>query len=639
MQRFPANSSFLLRYSFALLSVAVAVAVRHALTPIVGPSAAPFAVTTAAVMLSAWFAGTGPAAVAATVGLAAVDWFFLKPSDRSQNYANIIHLVTYFVVTGSVLLMSAAYRRSSSRYAAELRRREETERGLLQEQDALREAEEKFRAVAETSSSAILIHDGVRVLYVNRASEELFGCPRDEVTAGDMWQLVHPEYRQAIKERAAARLRGDQAPNRSEFKIVTKSGEERWVEVGARVISFERKPCILANLFDITDRKRIEDTLRNREEHYRAAIDAGKIGTWEWDLIQDKIVVSSNWYPLTSTFDRVYEFTDGEKGVPFIKFGPWRESLHEDDRPRVDAAIKSALERDTKYEVEYRVRLKGISEFRWLASSGRVVRDHAGTPFRMIGAAMDITERRRAEEALLKSEKLAAAGRLAASIAHEVNNPLEAVMNLIFLARTTGEANAEGVRLLTLAEEELKRAAHITKQTLGFYRDSTFPTRFNVARLIDDVLSFYARRIGAMRVQVRKKYVEPAQMQGMNGEIRQAVSNLVANALDAMSSSGGTLSIRVRRAMHSQTGPALRITVADTGKGIPVELQKRIFEPFFTTKQETGTGLGLWLTKSIVEKHRGTIRVSSSNLGKTGTVFVLTLPEGAFCSMPAASAA
>jgi signal transduction histidine kinase len=128
-------------------------------------------------------------------------------------------------------------------------------------------------------------------------------------------------------------------------------------------------------------------------------------------------------------------------------------------------------------------------------------------------------------------------------------------------------------------------------------------------------------------------------MQGMIGEIRQVISNLVANALDAMPNSGGTLHIRVRRTRHSQNGSALRVTIADTGMGIPVEQQKRIFEPFFTTKQETGTGLGLWLTKNIVEKHGGTIRVSSSTMGRTGAVFVLDLPQGDFHSAPATSAA
>jgi two-component system, sporulation sensor kinase E len=628
MQRISMNRSVLFRYTAALVVVVIAVMVRHALTPILGPSAAAFGFVTVAVMLCAWLAGTGPAAVASVVGLISVIWYVLMPASGLHDYANMIHVATYLFVSGSTLLMSAAYRRSLSRYITELRHREAVGRELLQERDALGEAEEKFRAVAEISSSAIYIHDGIRLLYMNASAEELFGYTHHELLAGNMWQMVHPEYREFLKGRSAERFRGEPVPTRCEFKIITKSGDERWVDVGARLISFEGKPCILANAFDVTEQKRTEEALRIREEHYSAAIEAGKVGTWEWDISQDKVIFSDNWYSLTSTLDRKYELAGTEKQRPYMDFALWRETVHEDDRPKVDAAIESALKQDTKYEVEFRVSQKATDEVRWLAGSGRVLRDSAGNPLRMIGSAVDITERRLAEQALRNSEKLAAAGRLAASIAHEINNPLEAVTNLIFLARTTEPTNPEVDGLLTMAEEELRRAAHLTKQTLGFYRDSTFPSRFNVAHVIDDLLSLYARRIEANGVKVEKHYVDPGEIHGMIGEIRQAISNLVANALDAMSRSGGTLHIRLRRTVHSQSGSALRITVADTGLGIPNELRKKIFEPFFTTKQETGTGLGLWLTKNIVEKHRGTIRVSSSSIGKTGTVFSMTVPEG-----------
>jgi PAS domain S-box-containing protein len=618
------------------MTVAVAVAIRQALTPLTGSVAAPFAFVTAAVMLSAWLVGTGPAAIAMIVGLAVVHKYFLAPTSVVQGSANIVHIATYLFVSCAAIFMSAAYRRSSAKYAKELQHREAIGDELLLERDALREANEKFRAVAETASSAILIHDGDRLRYVNRASERLFGYNRDELLSRNMWEIVHSDDRQLLRERAVARLRGEKAANRYEFKIITKSGEERWLETGATLISFEGKPCILANAFDITDRKRTEEALRTREEHYRAAMEAGKVGTWEWDMKQNVVSFSDNWYALTSTVDRHYEFAGPGRTRPYIDFAPWREGIHEDDRPRVDAAIKSALEHDTKYEVEFRVREKGGNEVRWLAGLGHILRDNGGNPLRMIGASADITERRRAEEVLRNAEKLAAAGRLAASIAHEINNPLEAVTNLVFLARTTGEPNDKGTQLLAMAEDELRRAAHLTKQTLGFYRDTTSPASFNVAEVVDDVLSLYARRIESRGVKVRKEYFDAGQMHGMIGEIQQAISNLVANALDAMSHPGGTLHIRVRRTMHSRN---LRIMIADTGVGIPAQSKRRIFEPFFTTKPETGTGLGLWLTKNLIEKHRGIINVSSSTTGKTGTVFVLTIPLPDFNSLSEATVA
>src|SRR5689334_9615192 len=336
MQTFLRERFVVLRYPLALLTVAVAVTMRHSLTPLTGSVAAPFAFVTAAVMLSAWLLGTGPAAVAMMAGLALVHRYFLAQTSAAQGVANIVHIATYLFVSSAAILMSAAYRRSSSKYLALFQKSEAIGRELLRERDALREADEKFRAVAETASSAILIHDGTRLRYVNRASERLFGYSRDELLSRSMWEMVHPQDRGLLRERAVARLRGEEAPSRYEFKIITRSGEQRWLETGATVISFEGKPCVLANAFDITDRKGREEALRTREEHYRAAMEAGKVGTWEWDIKQDVVFFSDNWYALTSTLDRPYELAGSGTPRPCMDFALWRETIHEDDRPRVD---------------------------------------------------------------------------------------------------------------------------------------------------------------------------------------------------------------------------------------------------------------------------------------------------------------
>src|SRR5262249_51417885 len=159
----------------------------------------------------------------------------------------IVQIATYLVVSASALLLSAAYQRSSRRHSVELRRREAVDRELLEERHALDEAEEKFRAVAEVCSGVIVIHDGKQPLYMNRAAEELFGYTHDEMSAGDMRRIVHPDCRELLKERVAALFRGEQMPDCCEFRIFTKSGEERWLDAGARLISFEGKPCILVN--------------------------------------------------------------------------------------------------------------------------------------------------------------------------------------------------------------------------------------------------------------------------------------------------------------------------------------------------------------------------------------------------------
>lgn len=195
MQRLSIDRSVLLRYCLALVSVAVAIAVRQSLTPVVGHLAAPVAFVTAAVMLSAWLIGTGPAVVAAFVGLVLLHKYFLSPISAVQNNANIIQIFTYLFVSGAAIFLSAAYRRSSSRYAAKLQRSEAVSRELLRERNELREVEEKFRAVAEIASSAILIHDGSRLQYLNKAGEAYFGYSREELLRKDMWEVVHPEAR------------------------------------------------------------------------------------------------------------------------------------------------------------------------------------------------------------------------------------------------------------------------------------------------------------------------------------------------------------------------------------------------------------------------------------------------------------
>jgi PAS domain S-box-containing protein len=256
------------------------------------------------------------------------------------------------------------------------------------------------------------------------------------------------------------------------------------------------------------------------------------------------------------------------------------------------------------------------------------VRDGSG---RLIGAskiARDITARKQTEEMLRRTEKLATAGRLAASIAHEINNPLAAVTNLLYLMK---KRPAKLNEYLELATQELDRVIHISKQTLGFYRDSSVAATVNVAALLDSVLRLYARRLESRAIRVKTDYDQESYIMALEGELRQLFSNLILNALDAMGD-GGTLQLKVSRA-HSWKQPGIwgvRVTIADSGSGIAPEHKKNIFEAFYTTKTDIGTGLGLWLAQGIVKKHNGMIRFRSSTApGASGTVFSVFLPYNA----------
>ncbi len=232
-----------------------------------------------------------------------------------------------------------------------------------------------------------------------------------------------------------------------------------------------------------------------------------------------------------------------------------------------------------------------------------------------------------AEEALRKSEKLAVAGRLAASIAHEINNPLESVTNLLYLMQSCA-SDPQMIAYGRLAEQELARVTEIAKQTLQFYREPSPHAPTHVADVLESVLQLYGPRLAGRHVTVEKELQRGAPVTASAGELRQLFANLIGNALDAMRN-GGRLRIRTRPA-REQAHPrryGVRISVADTGTGIPQHLRKRIFEPFVTTKGDTGTGLGLWVTSEIVEKYSGRIFLrSSAHPQRSGTVFHVFLP-------------
>lgn len=252
---------------------------------------------------------------------------------------------------------------------------------------------------------------------------------------------------------------------------------------------------------------------------------------------------------------------------------------------------------------------------------------------KVIGAASiarDITAQKLAEEALRKTEKLASAGRLSATIAHEINNPLEAITNLLYLLKRNQSLDEKARKQLNTADDELRRVSHLARQTLGFYRDSSSAVKVNLETALDEVLDLYLRKLSASRIRIEKDYAGPVEVVAFAGEIRQVFSNLVSNAIDAMPN-GGRIKIRVANS-HSWRGeniPGGRITVADSGSGIAPADMTKIFEAFYTTKKDVGTGLGLWLSKEIVHKHKGSISVrSSTRAGCSGTVFSVFLPCG-----------
>ncbi|HEV2620191.1 MAG TPA: PAS domain-containing protein [Acidobacteriaceae bacterium] len=254
-----------------------------------------------------------------------------------------------------------------------------------------------------------------------------------------------------------------------------------------------------------------------------------------------------------------------------------------------------------------------------------------GSVVAIAAASAEITQLKQAEAALMQSEKLAAVGRLASSIAHEINNPLESVTNLLYLARHSNPP-PEIADYLAAAERELQRVAAITNQTLRFHKQTTRPTEISCERLFGEVLSIYQGRLLNSNISVQIRSRADCTFRCYEGEIRQVLSNLLANAIDAMSPKGGRVELRSRAARFRVAAgqssiEGITITVADNGPGMPSAIAARIFEAFFTTKGFNGTGLGLWISQEIVHRHGGRLSVrTSQRAGHSGTVFTLHLP-------------
>ena len=245
--------------------------------------------------------------------------------------------------------------------------------------------------------------------------------------------------------------------------------------------------------------------------------------------------------------------------------------------------------------------------------------------------ARNITERKQTEAALIKSEKLAVAGRLAAVLAHEINNPLQAVTNLVALLGQSPNMDSRDEEFVRTVADELSRVNRLTQQALRFYRESSSPTAVNVKEEIENVLDLYGKRITAKNITVTKQFeTDGASIISYPGEIRQIFSTLLINAMDAVPV-GGRFALRISQSADWRKTPTvdgLRVTLADSGCGIPAHNASRIFEPFFTTKGENGTGLGLWVARGIADRLGGSIRMRSRvHPEKGGTCFSVFLPN------------
>ena len=363
------------------------------------------------------------------------------------------------------------------------------------------------------------------------------------------------------------------------------------------------------------ERERATELALENEVRINLALDGANAGVFEWEVPSNKLRWSTGCF-------RVHGMLPGQEPT----YRAWRSCVHPDDLKRVESELSRTVAEVGRLSTEYRVVLPDGS-VRWIESQARCEAGPNGKTVRMSGYCGDVTRRKRADFALLQSEKLAVAGRLSAAIAHEVNNPLEAALNLVYLAGLNA-TDTESRDYLHEASQQLERVAQITHQTLLFSRNNTRNTNCRAAELLDATLRLLSPKLRMSEVQVTIDVREDPEFSFSPGELQQVFTNILNNAIDAIQGAG-RIRIRISRSRdwRTRSRPGLRITLADTGTGMSAETLKRMREPFFTTKQDTGTGLGMWVVFELLEKRNGEILVSSSTRPRHhGTVISIFFP-------------
>jgi PAS domain S-box-containing protein len=566
-----------------LLTTAVAGLAGLALSPLISAfPALPMCLLLVAVLGSAWLGRLRHAILSALLASAFANYYLSPGSRHFQIGAREIERTGLWLAGAGALVF--------------LRRR-------------FRPSQIEARNVLASISEGFCVFDsGWNFAYINSYGTQILGMSGDEVVGKNVWEMF-PEIRGTVLERQYRLCARERVAVQFEY-FSTRSG---------RVFQIRAYPSadgISVFFQDISASKEKEAKLRGLVERQAGAHKAGHIGTWEWNLKTNEAFWSSE---MPGLYALPPEQFDGTLETCL-------KTVHPEDVPQIRARIRAALENKRDFRCEFRVVRPG-GETRWLCSHGQVGEDRQGKAARILGITSDITERRREEEALRRSEKLAAAGKLAATIAHEMNNPLEALTNLLYLTRLDAGIKKETQDLLRMADEQLSRVNYIAKQTLGFYGELTAQNA-DAAEVMEETLLIYQSRISGKRVCIEKKYDSNGPVKALRGELRQALSSLVANATDA-SPVGGRLILRIQpdTLPDDEHSPAVRIEVEDSGPGIPQADHPHIFEPFFTTKSQVGTGLGLWMTKQLVQKRGGRVGFHSScEPGKSGTCFSLLLP-------------
>ncbi|HZP06482.1 MAG TPA: PAS domain S-box protein [Terracidiphilus sp.] len=475
--------------------------------------------------------------------------------------------------------------------------------------EALRTSEERFRALVNASSYVVyrMSPDWTQMLQLDGR-----GFISDAQRATDNWIDVYidPRDQQQVLEAIRTAIE-NKSVLELEHRVRRVDGTLGWT-LSRAVPLFDDQGNItewFGAATDVTARKEAEEAQRRLAVIVKCSDDA--------IISKDLNGIVTSWNPAA---EKLFGYTAQEMiGLPITAIIP--PELQHDEQD-----ILAAIGRGHTIDHFDTIRLTKSGERIQVSVTISPVRDENGNIVGAAKIARDITRQKQTEQAVRTTERLAAVGRLAATVAHEINNPLASVTNLIYLSKQSAVRH-DVKDFLTSAEEELERISHLTKQTLGFYRESKEATAIRLGDIVTSTISVFAAKARNKGVSVEPEVRSDPEIYALASELRQVIGNLLSNSIDAVEIGGR---IRLRVSAISTSGlfsKGVRLTVADSGPGIPDEVRAHIFEPFFTTKRDVGTGLGMWICKSIVDRYCGSIKIrSTTEEGKTGTVISIVFP-------------
>jgi two-component system CheB/CheR fusion protein len=599
-------------YFFAIICVLLAWAAQWLIGPYFGEvfAFAPFLVP---VMAAAWVGGLRPTLLAMAAGYLIVAMFYMSPGTIIvQGKDNLAALAVYLLLgLSSGLLAELLHRARQTAEATSERLRI----ALL----SMQESEQRFRQLAENIQKVFWMSDPLKekVLYVSPAYEEIWGrsCASLYDHPRSFFDAIHPDDQPRVWTTSIERQKLGEATE-VEYRVVRPDGALRWV----RDWSFPIRNAVgeLYRLVgfaeDITESRRITDLVSESEERLRLALDAGSMGVWDWDVPGNKL----------SWTQRIYEIHGVEPGDFHGRMDDFTRLVHPDDAARVAAAIDEALTVTATYNIEFRIVRPG-GETRWVYTSGRVIRNDSGRAVRMLGATIDTTERKKAEEALREAHRQK--DDFLAMLAHELRNPLAAIEYATQLSKVCPDQSAGATEII---ERQVGHLTHLIDDLLDVSRITRDRIKLQRERLDARVIVRRAVATAQPAIETSRHQLSlvlpdsPLPIYADPTRVEQILVNLLTNAAK-YTPAGGEISVRAY-AENEQ----LAIKVKDTGIGIPAEMLSRVFELFMQVnpgleRSQGGLGIGLTVVRRLAELHGGSVSAASEGPGK-GSEFTVRLP-------------